>query len=80
MIASEESLPGCGCREVFAGRGGPGQVHESGGVVSHPPIRPPAGAGAMTMYSGGPGCSVSCYQLTSEAHNFYSSTKSLVKE
>src|SRR5215470_18182939 len=27
--------------------------------VSQPPIRPPAWAGAMTMPSGGPGCSVS---------------------
>src|SRR5215813_747925 len=48
MIASEESPPGCG----LLGAGFAGWVRESGGVVSHPPIRPPARAGAMTMYSG----------------------------
>src|SRR5215813_479534 len=48
MIASEESPPGCG----LLGAGFAGWVRVSGGVVSHPPIRPPARAGAMTMYSG----------------------------
>ena len=57
MIASEESLPGCGLpwmrRPLGGGAGFPGSVRESGGVVSHPPFRPPAGgAGIMTMYSG----------------------------
>src|SRR5262249_1051836 len=48
MIAREESPPGWGLR----GAGFAGWVRVSGGVVSHPPIRPPARAGAMTMYSG----------------------------
>jgi hypothetical protein len=54
MIASGERPPGCvspwaGFAGMLASRG---SVRESGEVVSHPPIRPPAGAGAMTMYSG----------------------------
>src|SRR5437868_6687170 len=51
MIASEESPLGCGLpwTGVLASRG---SVRESGGVVSHPPIRPPAWAGTMTVCSG----------------------------
>jgi hypothetical protein len=48
MIASGESLLGCGLpwmRRPPGGAGFPGSVRESAGVVSHPPIRPPARGG-----------------------------------
>src|SRR5262249_59938719 len=43
---------GVGVGRAGGGAGFRGSVRESGGVVSHPPIRPPAWAGTMTMYSG----------------------------
>ena len=58
MIGSEEEPSGSGCRGRAGWVGFPGDVL-AGGVVSHAPIRHRAGQrDAMTVTSGGPGCSV----------------------
>src|SRR5947207_8331826 len=58
MIGGEEEPAGCGL--PWQGCVGlAGWVRRSAKWVSQPPIRPPAWAGAMTLASGGPGCSVS---------------------
>ena len=62
MITGGESQRVVVCRGrgvrwgVLASRG---SVRESGGVVSHPPIRPPAGGRGHDHVIRGPGCSVS---------------------
>jgi hypothetical protein len=60
MIGGEER-PASAVMVAGAGgcRGGSPELCGLAEWVSQPPIRPPAGAGVMTMSSGGPGCSVS---------------------